>query len=74
MEMELKAPLTGICQMHPQGCTNTSQNCTEVPAFTRFTLLHGLSGRARFVSVLNAQDLAAIGTYCDDALSDHPAA
>ena len=54
-------------------CTNTSQNCTEVPAFSQFTLLHGLPVRAKFLSVLNAQDLTAIGTCCDDALSDHPA-
>ena len=73
-ELALKAPLTRSCPVHPQSCTDTSQNCTKAPAFTRFTLLHSLRVRAKFLSVLNAQDLTAIGTYCDDALSDHPAA
>ena len=73
-EMSSKTPLTRSCQEHPQGCTNTSQNCTEVPAFARFSLLHGIPLSDKILSVLNAQELRAIGTYCDDALSDHPAA
>jgi len=56
------------------GCTNTAQNYTEVPAFARFSPLQGLPVRAKILSVLNAQDLTAIGTNCDVALSDHPAA
>jgi len=70
--MEMASP-TRAARCMRGGCTNTSQNCTEVPAFSQFTLLHGVPVRAKFLSVLNAQDLTAIGTCCDDALSDHPA-
>ncbi len=73
-EMVSKAPLAPSHQVHRKSCTNTSQNCTEVPAFTRFTLLAGLPIRVRFLSVLNAHDLTVSGTHCDDALSDHRAA
>jgi len=72
-EMGMKAPLTESSKAPPESCTDASKECMEVPAFTRFTLLPGLPVRASFLSVLNAHDLRASGTHCDDALSDHRA-
>ena len=45
--MEMASP-TRAARCIRVRCTNTSQNCTEVPAFSQFTLLHGVQSEPNF--------------------------
>jgi len=68
-EIGIKTPLAERSPAPPESCAGSSLKCSEVPAFTRFTLLPGVPVGARFLSVLNAHDRTASGTHCDSALS-----